>query len=159
MTRLCCHAGMDFFPPLVAVFSKELCTPANRWGCCCLSPWPAAEAWQTPPTRRMWPCSTPCRHGRHLRLLHMALPALVAGAVEAGLVAKEALSRRRRGGTPAGFTDDGFPLGVAFLLKVCDMVQNLLPISRGLVHQHHLPVLAVCAGNSLANCAHANTPA
>ena len=59
-----------------------------------------------------------CRRGRHLRLLHMALPALVAGAVEAGLVAKEALSRRRRGGTPAGFTDDGFPLGVAFLLKV-----------------------------------------
>lgn len=76
----------------------------------------------------------------------MALPALAAGAVEAGLVAKEALSRRRRGGTPAGFTDDGFPLGVAFLLKVCDMIQHLLPISRGLVHQHHLPVLAVCAG-------------
>ena len=43
VTRLCCHAGMDFFPPLVSVFSKELCTPANRWGCCCLSPWPAAQ--------------------------------------------------------------------------------------------------------------------
>lgn len=66
----------------------------------------------------------PCRRGRHLRLLHMALPALVAGAVEAGLVAKEALSRRRRGGTPAGFTDDGFPLGVAFLLKVVVLRQS-----------------------------------
>lgn len=58
-----------------------------------------------------------CSFLRHLRLFHMAVPALVAGAVEAGLVAKEALSRRRRGGAPPGFTDDGFPLGLTFLLK------------------------------------------
>jgi WASH complex subunit 7, C-terminal len=62
----------------------------------------------------------------------MALPALVAAAVEAGLVAKEALLRRRRGGTPAGFTDDGFPLGVAFLLKVGNT--NICSNSRMLPH-------------------------
>lgn len=54
---------------------------------------------------------------RHLRAFHMAVPALVAAAVEAALVAKEALARRRRGPAAAGFTDDGFPLGLVFLLK------------------------------------------
>ena len=54
---------------------------------------------------------------RHLRAFHMAVPAVVAAAVEAGLVAKEALGRRRRGPAVAGFTNDGLPLGLVFLLK------------------------------------------
>ena len=47
----------------------------------------------------------------------MAVPALVAAAVEAALVAKEALSHRRRGSASAGFTNDGFPVGLVFVLK------------------------------------------
>jgi hypothetical protein len=55
----------------------------------------------------------------HLRKLHAVAPALTVAAVEAALVAKDALRRRRRDGPDAGFVDDGFALGLAFALKVC----------------------------------------
>ena len=54
----------------------------------------------------------------HLRKLHAIAPALTVAAVEAALVAKDALRRRRRDGPDAGFVDDGFALGLAFALKV-----------------------------------------
>ena len=54
----------------------------------------------------------------HLRKLHTIAPALTVAAVEAALVAKDALRRRRRDGPDAGFVDDGFALGLAFALKV-----------------------------------------
>ena len=53
----------------------------------------------------------------HLRKLHAIAPALTMAAVEAALVAKDALRRRRRDGPDAGFVDDGFALGLAFALK------------------------------------------
>ena len=56
---------------------------------------------------------------RHLRKLHLLTPALTLAAVEAALVAKDALRRRRRDGLDAGFVDDGFALGLAFAMQVC----------------------------------------
>lgn len=54
----------------------------------------------------------------HLRKLHLLTPALTLAAVEAALVAKDALRRRRRDGLDAGFVDDGFALGLAFAMQV-----------------------------------------
>ncbi len=69
---------------------------------------------------------------RHLRAFHMAVPALVAAAVEAGLVAKEALARRRRGPAAAGFTNDGFPLGLVFLLKARALTIKVTLLPNGI---------------------------
>ena len=66
----------------------------------------------------------------HLRKLHAIAPALTVAAVEAALVAKDALRRRRRDGPDAGFVDDGFALGLAFALKV----RVVLPICMLVLH-------------------------
>ena len=45
-------------------------------------------------------------------------PAVVLNAVEATLFAKDKLNKRGRDAALAGFTDDGFPMGLAFLIMV-----------------------------------------
>ncbi|KAK9829570.1 hypothetical protein WJX72_006545 [[Myrmecia] bisecta] len=63
--------------------------------------------------------SSPDAHGDPaLQAFHTIIPALSLNAVEAVLLAKEQLARRRRGMSEAGFTDDGFALGLAFVLSV-----------------------------------------
>ena len=54
-----------------------------------------------------------------LRGLLCALPALSLGAVEAALLAREALARSTRNAFGGAITDDGFALGAAYVLRVC----------------------------------------
>lgn len=60
----------------------------------------------------------------HLAAFHALVPALTLNVVEASLLAKEGLARQRRGNNAiaeVAFTDDGFALGLAYLLKVCNI--------------------------------------
>jgi WASH complex subunit 7 len=54
----------------------------------------------------------------HLRDFWLLLPALCLSHCEALAAAKERLGTRGRDAATAGFTDDGFALGVAYLLRV-----------------------------------------
>jgi len=54
----------------------------------------------------------------HLREFWLLLPALCASHCEALLAAKERLGKRGREAASAGFVDDGFALGAAYLLRV-----------------------------------------
>ena len=56
----------------------------------------------------------------HLQDLWLLVPALCVSHCDALLSAKEKLNARGRDATQAGFTDDGFALGCAYLLRVLD---------------------------------------
>ena len=53
-----------------------------------------------------------------LAYLHAAGPVLTLNAVETALLAKEQLPHRKPRGAALAFTDDGFAMGLSFLLKV-----------------------------------------
>ena len=53
-----------------------------------------------------------------LAFLHAASPVLTLNAVETALLAKEQLPHRKPRGAALAFTDDGFAMGISFLLKV-----------------------------------------
>lgn len=53
---------------------------------------------------------------RHLAHFYMLVPALSLSYVETMLLAKERLTQRGPEALYSGFTDDGFPLGLAFML-------------------------------------------
>ena len=57
---------------------------------------------------------------QHLKDFYLILPALSLNAVEFILSSKEKLTRRGKESQTACFTDDGFALGVAFILRVLD---------------------------------------
>jgi WASH complex subunit 7, C-terminal len=59
--------------------------------------------------------------------MYVCVPALTLSAVEAMLVAKEALQRRRLDATNSGFTDDGLALGLTYILKARGAPRSLLP--------------------------------
>jgi WASH complex subunit 7 len=66
----------------------------------------------------------------HLKDFFLVVPALMISAIEAMLQAKDKLFKRSRTSADSLFTDDGFVLGIAYLLKVG---YSLLPIHRILI--------------------------
>ncbi len=59
-----------------------------------------------------------------LAYLHAATPVLTLNAVETALLAKEQLPHRKPRGAALAFTDDGFAMGLSFLLKVPCIISN-----------------------------------
>jgi len=59
---------------------------------------------------------------QHLRNFHMILPPLTLNFIEHILLAKDKLFKKTKnlGNEPLVFTDDGFPIGVAYILKLLD---------------------------------------
>ncbi|XP_015795193.1 WASH complex subunit 4 [Tetranychus urticae] len=54
----------------------------------------------------------------HLKKFYVILPALTLNYVENSIISKEKMTRKNK--TGAAFTDDGFPMGVAYILKLLD---------------------------------------
>ncbi|KAI1883407.1 hypothetical protein AGOR_G00231120 [Albula goreensis] len=58
----------------------------------------------------------------HLRNFYMIVPPLTVNFVEHSISCKEKLNKKNKGG--AAFTDDGFAMGVAYILKLLDQYQE-----------------------------------
>uniref|UniRef100_A0A8C9TCN7 WASH complex subunit 4 n=1 Tax=Scleropages formosus TaxID=113540 RepID=A0A8C9TCN7_SCLFO len=58
----------------------------------------------------------------HLRNFYMIVPPLTVNFVEHSIGCKEKLNKKNKGG--AAFTDDGFAMGVAYILKLLDQYQE-----------------------------------
>lgn len=56
----------------------------------------------------------------HLTNFYLSCPALMLSHAESLVRDKEKLTRRGKDGLTASFTDDGFPLGIAYILKILD---------------------------------------
>ena len=55
----------------------------------------------------------------HLKNFFMIVPPLTINFVEYMISAKDKINRKNKAG--AAFTDDGFPMGVAYILKLLDL--------------------------------------
>lgn len=55
----------------------------------------------------------------HLKLFYIILPPLIINFIDHALIAKDKLTKK--GGKEGTFTDDGFAIGIAYILKLLDL--------------------------------------
>lgn len=117
----------DYFKVLVSVFSGQLQARTQQslpcFHCSRLPRstflLPASPSVHTfAHFRRPAPCVLQAAGNEHMREFWAIVPALSLSYVDAMVAAKDKLGKRGKDGLGAQFTDEGFALGVAYLLRV-----------------------------------------